>query len=73
MNDKQLDVWSIRDADEKNPRDYWKHVGRAFVNQDSSINVLLDVLPLNGKLQIRKRRDNEGSEQERSSVPGQPE
>jgi hypothetical protein len=59
MNDKQLEVWSIRDGNEKNPRSYWKHAGRAFVNSDGSINVLLDVLPIDGKLQIRKRKENE--------------
>ncbi len=75
MNDKQLEVWSIRAANERNPRDFWKHAGRAFVNQDGSINVLLDVLPIDGKLQIRKRRENELSDPGRgqgSSRPPEP-
>ena len=59
MNEKVLEVWSIRDATERNPRSHWKHAGRAFVNQDGSINVLLDVLPLEGKLQIRKKRESD--------------
>lgn len=59
MNDKQLEVWSIRDANEKNSRSYWKHAGRAFVNRDGSINILLDVLPIDGKLQVRERREAE--------------
>ncbi len=61
MNAKQLDVWSIRDATERS-QGYWKHAGRAFVNRDGSINVLLDVLPIEGKLQIRKRKENEVGE-----------
>ncbi len=31
----------------------WKHLGAAFVNRDSSINIYLDSLPINGRLQLR--------------------
>lgn len=33
---------------------YWMRVGTAFVNRDQSINVFLDALPQNGKLQVRE-------------------
>ena len=33
---------------------YWMRVGTAFWNRDQSINLYLDVLPRNGKLQIRE-------------------
>lgn len=36
-------------------RSRWVRVGVAFDNQDGSLNVLLDALPLSGRLQIRKR------------------
>ncbi len=52
-----LEVWSIRDPIDRNTKSFWKHAGRAFINQDGSINVLLDVLPIEGKLQIRKRTE----------------
>jgi hypothetical protein len=32
----------------------WISIGRAFINRDHSINVLLDATPTNGKLQIRE-------------------
>ncbi len=32
---------------------YWLRCGVAFTNKDSSINVFLDVLPKDGKLQLR--------------------
>jgi hypothetical protein len=32
----------------------WTRCGSAFINRDGSINVYLDVLPLDGKLHIRK-------------------
>jgi hypothetical protein len=36
-------------------RSRWVRVGVAFDNKDGSLNVLLDALPLSGRLQIRAR------------------
>lgn len=48
------DVYLI--ADGLSPaRQRWIKVGIAFVNRDASVNVILDALPLNGKLQLRSR------------------
>ena len=33
----------------------WTKVGVAFVNRDQSLSVMLDVIPLDGKLHIRER------------------
>jgi hypothetical protein len=43
-------------------RSYWTRVGAAWINRDQSINVTLDALPVNGKLQIREavERTKEG-------------
>lgn len=35
---------------------WWTKIGIGFVNRDNSINVVLDALPLNGRLQIRDRK-----------------
>ena len=35
----------------------WVRVGVAFPNRDGSLNVLLDALPLSGRLQIRDRSE----------------
>jgi len=51
-----LEVWSIRDAEDASGKAFWKNIGRAFTNRDGSINVLLDALPMGGKLQIREPR-----------------
>jgi hypothetical protein len=32
----------------------WRQVGAAFVNRDESLTVLLDALPVNGRLHIRE-------------------
>ncbi len=47
---KRFAVFSIRDG--KNGT-IWVRAGTAFVNKDGSLNVYLDVLPLDGKLHVR--------------------
>ena len=37
---------------------YWKNLGSGFLNRDNSINIYLDGLPVNGKLQIRDWDDH---------------
>lgn len=44
-------------------KSYWVRVGTAFENRDGSLNVYLDAIPVNGRLQIREyppddERDN---------------
>ncbi|MCX5747354.1 MAG: hypothetical protein NT062_33225 [Proteobacteria bacterium] len=38
---------------ERDHKTYWVRSGTAFTNKDDSINIHLDVLPVNGKLQLR--------------------
>jgi hypothetical protein len=35
-------------------KSYWLRVGNAFENRDGSLNVYLDAIPVNGRLQIRQ-------------------
>lgn len=44
---KKYVVFSIREST-------WVRAGSAWINHDGSINVFLDVLPLDGKLHIRE-------------------
>ena len=55
----------------KDGKTHWVKMGRAYTNRDSSINVYLDGLPINGRLQIRDW-DDEGrdSPTERTSFAG---
>jgi hypothetical protein len=46
---------------ENKGKSYWTRVGVAFVNRDDSLNVKLDVLPIDGKLHIRDYVPREGS------------
>jgi hypothetical protein len=50
------DVYAIYDSKiEGRQSTRWVRVGVAFDNRDGSLNVLLDALPLSGRLQIRGR------------------
>lgn len=37
----------------KDGKTYWMKMGSAYVNRDNSINLYLDCLPVNGRLQVR--------------------
>lgn len=41
----------------------WTRIGAAFVNKDDSINVLLDAIPIDGKLHIRDPHNPKTKEQ----------
>ena len=59
-------VFTIIDYGENRSR--WVRIGAAFTNQDGSLNVLLDAVPVNGKLHIRKQDEGE-SETEGDEIP----
>ncbi len=45
------DVINIREGSDG--KKYWDRIGAAFVNKDGSLNVILNSLPLDGRLHIR--------------------
>ena len=52
------DVYAIYESkNDGRDRARWVRVGVAFPNRDGSLNVLLDALPLSGRLQIRDRTE----------------
>ena len=54
------DVFAISDREIAGEpgKNHWTRVGVGFVNRDNSINVVLDAVPVNGRLQIRDRQKN---------------
>ncbi len=48
---EKLDVFTIIERD--NVRPFWVRVGVAFRNKDGSLNLYLDALPVNGRLNVR--------------------
>lgn len=64
MTVKIKDVFAITERGE-GEKSAWARVGVAFVNKDDSINVILDALPVAGKLNIRDRVVKKQAEQYR--------
>ena len=59
------DVYAIYESKtDGRDRARWVRVGVAFPNRDGSINVLLDALPLSGRLQIRDRVESQAAKEE---------
>ena len=60
-----LDVFHIKPPRHEGGKSYWTKIGIAFENADKSLNVILDHIPLDGKLHIRKQRHdkNEASDE----------
>lgn len=52
------DVYAISEnpAAATGGKDRWTKIGIGFVNRDNSVNIVLDAIPLNGRLQIRDRQ-----------------
>ncbi|MGH7898781.1 MAG: hypothetical protein ACREQQ_12560, partial [Candidatus Binatia bacterium] len=50
----------------------WVRIGVAFDNKDGSLNVLLDALPLNGRLHIRSRPSDTVAEAADPPTPNPP-
>jgi len=63
MNDQKnrKAVYVVVDRDGGKAR--WTRIGIAFENRDGSYNVVLDALPVSGKLHIREfaERDSDGA------------
>lgn len=57
-NSTRYQVFCIRQTKEKEKEGtVWVKAGSAWMNRDGSMNVYLDVLPLDGKLHIRESAD----------------
>ncbi len=50
-NNQHKEVLTVVERDGKS---YWTKVGAAFQNRDGSWSVVLDAIPVNGRLQIRE-------------------
>lgn len=51
-DNKMLFVYNITERDDKS---YWNKIGVAFTNKDGSINLILDSIPISGKMQVREK------------------
>jgi hypothetical protein len=65
MAKQRLDVFNIRKGKSRDggERSYWSRCGVAFINKDGSINVKLELLPIDGELHLRAPRPRDESSQ----------
>jgi len=67
MSVKIKDVYAITDRGE-NEKSTWSKIGVAFVNKDDSLNVLLDAVPITGKIHIRDRKQYKPEKQKEAVI-----
>ena len=70
---KRLQVFSVKETQDREGRttSIWVKAGSAWVNRDGSLNVYLDVLPLDGKLHVREALEKrEGAAEGRAKANG---
>ena len=75
MSGKKLKVLCPIQSTKDEKKTYWRSLGIAYENRDGSINLYLDALPLNGKLQVREwdeedRRVGEGTRFQPRAISG---
>lgn len=58
---RMLQVYTIVER-EGNEKSFWVKIGACFTNRDGSLNVYLDALPTNGRLQIREKFKDQAAE-----------
>lgn len=63
MTARKMLVYTIIEK-EGHDKSFWVKIGACFSNRDGSLNVYLDALPINGRLQIREQsQKNEPNKQ----------
>ncbi|HTO99472.1 MAG TPA: hypothetical protein VMK66_20630 [Myxococcales bacterium] len=60
--------WAAYNIVERGGRRFWNRVGSAFHNRDGSMNIFLDSLPRDGKIQIREDDRDRGERRERGAL-----
>lgn len=61
MVETMKEVYHITEREGK--KAIWTRIGIAFTNKDNSINVILNSIPLDGRLQIREPKNNRKGEE----------
>jgi hypothetical protein len=55
------EVWTTAPRGE-GKKDWWLRIGTAFENRDGSWSIMLDALPINGKLIVRDEKQREAED-----------
>ena len=57
---------------ERNGKSFWIKIGAAFTNYDGSESVILDALPVNGRMQIRLQGTKEAALKSKAAAGANP-
>jgi hypothetical protein len=57
---------------DRNGKSFWVRIGAAFGNYDGSETVILDALPINGRIQIRDQGTKESAAKAKPAVKAVP-
>ena len=60
-NNTPKPVYTVIENKDRNKKAFWHRIGSAFANKDGSLTVLLNSLPLDGKLVIQEPREEDAS------------
>ncbi len=66
---KKFEAWNIIER-KPGEKAFWHKVGIGYLNRDGSINVLLDSIPLQGKVQLREDNGERGWQKRPAARPG---
>ena len=56
-SNQRKDVFTITEGTDG--KSFWRKLGTAFTNRDGSLTVLLDAVPVNGRLHIRDPKEKD--------------
>lgn len=59
MAEKNIEKKSVFALTERDQKTFWTRIGAAFTNKDGSITVVLEALPVSGRLQIREDEERD--------------
>ena len=57
--DERAERWDAFFTTKSGTRSFWTKIGVAFTNNDGSLNVRLNALPINGEMQLREPKERE--------------
>jgi len=71
-NGKRRAVYTVIDSTSDSRKARWLRIGICFENRDGSLNLLLDALPVNGRLHVRDFPPPDSSEEGAGAGGGEP-
>jgi hypothetical protein len=73
MDDQTKSMKTVYTVVEKGQgKSFWVRIGAGFTNRDGSMNLHLDALPINGKLQVREWEPERRTTETPGSEPAAP-